>query len=140
MTKIRVWRCFTVVMALVFTFGMGAMAMPASPALAAAPAGTWDIQTVDEDAVGATSLALDSNGYPHISYTTWGDTDSIRYAHWTGTAWAKEMVDDVPALATSLALDSNGYPHISYTTLGDTDSIRYARWTGTEWALSLIHI
>jgi hypothetical protein len=117
-------------MALMLALGVCATAMPASPVLA--NGGTWDIQTVDEGDVFATSLALDSNDYPHISYTTFGD-HSLHYARWTGTAWATETVDDVPAFVTSIALDSNDYPHISYTTWGD-DSLYYARWTGTAWA------
>jgi len=131
MTKLRVWRCFSLVMAILLILGVGAMAVLPSHALA--DGGTWDIQTVDDIDVMSTSLALDSNGYPHISYTT-GGLRSLHYAHWTGTAWAKEMVDDVPAIVTSIALDSNDCPHISYTTfaIGD-DSLHYARWTGTAW-------
>ncbi|GEM_PF-3057567 len=130
MTKLRAWRYLSVVMVVALILGVGAMAMPTSPALAAVPAGAWDIQTVDDGNVWATSLALDSYGYPHISYTTFGN--SLHYARWTGTAWAKETVDNVPARATSLALDSNDYPHISYTTLTG-QSVHYARWTGTAW-------
>ena len=137
MTKLRTWRCLSVVMVLMLTLGVCAMVVPTSPVMAAAAAATWDIQTVDDVPAMATSLALDSNGYPHISYTTAvlnsGAHNSLHYARWTGTAWAKEMVDDVPAMATSLALDSNNRPHISYTT-GGLNSLHYARWTGTAWA------
>ncbi|OGN95063.1 MAG: hypothetical protein A2Z75_02750 [Chloroflexi bacterium RBG_13_50_10] len=132
MTKLRAWKCFSVVMAMALLLGVGAIAVPAVPARA--EEGTWDIQTVDDIDVMSTSLALDSNGYPHISYTTGGLT-SLHYARWTGTQWVKEMVDDVPAIVTSLALDGNDLPHIGYTTFvpGD-DSLHYARWTGTAWA------
>jgi hypothetical protein len=131
MTKLRGWRCFSVVMVVALILGLGAIAVPTVPAQA--EEGIWDIQTVDDINVGSTSLALDSNGYPHISYTT-GLLHSLHYARWTGTAWVKEMVDDVPAIVTSLALDSNGYPHIGYTTfeIGD-NSLHYAHWTGTKW-------
>src|SRR4030042_4194391 len=115
MTKLRAWRFFSVVVAIALILGVGAIAGPTVPARA--DGGTWNIQTVDYIDVMSTSLALDSNGYPHISYTT-GGLRSLHYAHWTGTAWVKETVDDVPALATSLALDSNNRPHISYTTMG----------------------
>jgi len=132
MTKLRAWKCVSVATAVALIVGVVAIAVPTVPALA--DGGTWDIQTVDDIDVMSTSLALDSNGYPHISYTT-RDLRSLHYAHWTGTAWVKEMVDDVPAVVTSLALDSNDIPHISYTTfaIGD-DSLHYARWTGTAWA------
>jgi hypothetical protein len=86
---------------------------------------------VDDIDVMSTSLALDSNGYPHISYTT-GGLRSLHYAHWTGTAWAKETVDESFVISTSLALDSNDRPHIAYAT-GGFFSLHYARWTGTSW-------
>src|SRR4030042_6203884 len=109
MTKLRAWRFFSVVVAIALILGVGAIAVPTVPARA--DGGTWDIQTVDDIDVMSTSLALDSNGYPHISYTTGGLT-SLHYARWTGTQWVKEMVDDVPAIVTSLALDGNDLPHI----------------------------
>jgi hypothetical protein len=133
MTKPMTWRCFSVAMILVLTLGVCAMAVAASPALANGAVATWDLQTVDDCDVWDCEIALDSNGYPHISYTT-GPFNSLHYARWTGTAWETEMVDDAPAMATSIALDSNGYPHIGYGTfaVGDT-SLHYARWTGTAW-------
>ncbi|MCJ7655634.1 MAG: hypothetical protein MUO97_10145 [Dehalococcoidia bacterium] len=133
MTKLRAWRCFSVVMAMALILGVGVMAVLSSHALA--DGGTWDIQTVDDIDVNSTSLALDGNGYPHISYATTGGPFSLHYARWTGTAWAKETVDESFVISTSMALDSNGYPHISYTTfaIGD-NSLHYARWTGTAWA------
>jgi len=138
MTKLRAWGCFAGVMAVALILGVGAMATPTSPALAAVPAATWDIQTVDEGDVWDTSIALDGNGYPHISYTT-GGLNSLHYARWTGTAWETEMVDEEPSMATSIALDSNGYPHIGYGTfaIGD-NSLHYARWTGTAWETEML--
>ena len=46
----------------------------------------WDIQTVDSvDYYGGyTSIALDSNDYPHISYQ--GSNATLCYARWTGTS------------------------------------------------------
>ncbi|MCD6119511.1 hypothetical protein J7K50_06685 [bacterium] len=44
---------------------------------------TWHIETVDSDGnVGKyTSIALDSGGYPHISY--WDETNNaLKYAYW----------------------------------------------------------
>lgn len=133
MTKLIAWRCFSVVMALALILGVASIAIPAGTV--GADEESWDIQTVDDTNVFSTSLALDSNGYPHISYTTLETDHSLHYAQWTGTEWEKEMVDDVPAVVTSLALDSQDRPHIAYTTfaIGD-NSLHYARWTGTAWA------
>ena len=52
----------------------------------------WQIRTVDGAGVGYyTSLALDANGYPHISYSD-NDNQNPKYAHWTGRAWANQTV------------------------------------------------
>jgi len=132
MTKLRACRCFSMVMALALILGVGAITVPTVSAQA--DEGTWDIQTVDDVEVRSTSLALDSHGYPHISYTTGFTTvsTSLYYARWTGTAWETEMVDDVPAIVTSMALDSHDRPHICYTALSG-QSLHYAHCTGTEW-------
>jgi hypothetical protein len=57
---------------------------------------TWNIQTVDSTGeVGLySSLALDSNGNPHISYynSRYGD---LKYAKWTGSTFSpgSELID-----------------------------------------------
>ncbi len=40
----------------------------------------WSIETIDSDrnVGGFTSIALDSSGYPHISYHNW--SDGLKYA------------------------------------------------------------
>jgi hypothetical protein len=132
MTKLKAWKCLSMVMAVVFILGVAAIALPT--ATVRAQEGTWDIQTVDNANVFSTSIALDSDGNPHIAYTTQEATGSLHYASWTGTNWVTELVDDVPAMVTSLALDSQDRPHICYTTLSG-QSLHYAHWTGTDWAI-----
>jgi hypothetical protein len=62
-------------------------------------------------------LALDSYGYPHISYITY--EKELMYASWTGLNWNIQTLDpDVRGFAggfSYLAFDSNGNPHLSYT-------------------------
>jgi hypothetical protein len=55
---------------------------------------TWSIETVDStgDVGELTSMALDSNGYPHISYSDITNR-YLKYAKWTGSAWSNEAVD-----------------------------------------------
>lgn len=98
---------------------------------------TWDIQTVDGGGVAA-SLALDSNGNPHISYLD--GTATVSYARWTGTAWDIQNLQSVGVILssrTSLALDSNNYPHIAYLNT-NTMRLRYAYWNGTGWVFQTV--
>lgn len=101
----------------------------------------WQIETVDSlgDVGWDTSIALDDCGNPHISY--YDSTEgTLKYAHWTGSAWHIEAVDDVGqggvgyiAWDTSIALDRLGYPHISYcySVAPNADgTLKYARWDG----------
>ncbi len=95
----------------------------------------WQTVTVDPDVpdfYGGASLALDSNGYAHISYYT---NDDTRYAYWDGAAWQIAIVDSVGAYEpcpTSLALDSFGLPHFSYFDLSNL-MLHYAYWNGSVW-------
>ncbi len=110
--------------------------------VSAAPAGEWHIEAVDSEGdVGwITSLALDSSGYPCISY--FDDTNyDLKYARWDGSSWQIETVDsegDVGAWA-SLALDSSDNPHISYRDIVDWD-LKYARWDGDEWLIETVDL
>ncbi len=87
----------------------------------------WSIETVDYIGfVGKyTSLALDSSGYPHISYydDTMGD---LKYAYQDAGGWHISTVDSTGSVGgyTSIALD-NDYPRISYYD-GSNGDLKYA--------------
>jgi len=62
-----------------------------------------------------TSLALDSRGYPRITY--YDDThQDLKYASWNGSSWEIQTPDSQGSVGrwNSLALDSSGYPCITY--------------------------
>lgn len=93
----------------------------------------WIVETVDSDRASQPSIAVDSNGIPHISY--YKNTTEVWYATWSGGSWLLEQVDSVglgasSGLTTSIALDSNGVPHIAYK-----DANNYVRYAvrGTGW-------
>jgi hypothetical protein len=131
MLNLRAWKCFSVAMAVVLILGVAAIALPA--ATARAQEATWELQTINDSDAVCTSIALDSQGLPHIAYCT-GGLFSVHYSSWTGTSWVTELVDDVPALVVSLALDSQDNPHIAYST-STPSSLHYASKVGTAWTI-----
>ena len=102
----------------------------------------WNTQIVNGDNefsywVGLdTSLALDSNDNPHISFYSIGYY-SLKYASWTGDSWSVKTVDCDSYFDTSLALDSNDNPHISYYD-DFQNSLKYAFWTGSNWSIQTV--
>ena len=106
----------------------------------------WKIEIVDPGRFGSadsmisigwySSLVIDSNDNPHISYyhKTNGD---LKYAVWNGSGWDVQTVDSIGDVGsdTSLTLDSKGYPHISYS--GDA-GLKYAVWNGSGWNIQTI--
>ncbi|MCA9936018.1 MAG: hypothetical protein H6662_10015 [Ardenticatenaceae bacterium] len=95
--------------------------------------GSWQSTVVDDDffAGDGLSLALDSAGQPHISYTDWPVPEhEVRYAFLAGGHWWIETVDAVPSgqsfAQTSLALDADDRPHIGYWQVGESSALKYA--------------
>ena len=77
------------------------------------------------------TLALDSNGNPHIVYVK--KTFHLNYAFKSGGAWNIETVAE--GSSPSLALDSNGNPHISYS---HNNLLRHAFKSGGEWTTETV--
>jgi len=98
----------------------------------------WLFEVVDSlGNVGrATSLALDGNGAPHISYVDYGQ-DRLMYA-WRSTAgWHIDVVDgsSIANYNTSLALAADGTPRIAYVSNGDQ---KYAYRDDTGWHIERV--
>jgi hypothetical protein len=89
-----------------------------------------------------TSLALDSNDKPHMTFYHGMGSEPLTYAHKTGATWQTEVVasgigDTLFDVSHSIALDSANRPHICYND-ASTGNLKYMKWTGTSWAVETI--
>jgi len=107
----------------------------------------WDTDVVDDSSDNTgywTSIAIDSDDYPHISYRDY-DLETLKYARWTDSYWYIKTVDtdDDAGWCTSIDLDSYDDPHISYATgmqSGYTSKLKHASSTdgGSSWDIDVI--
>ena len=122
----------------------------------------WQFQIVDTTGavvVGA-SLALDVNGYPHISYSRspeyFPDVDfDLIYAYRVDNDWHIVTVEDPDIISdpaaifaqsglTSLVLDANGSAHIGYVVDYNCDSgypsdLKHAAQDDSGWTIELVN-
>jgi hypothetical protein len=91
------------------------------------------IQTFDPYAV---ALALDSEGSPHIAYST---VDTLNYAKRVGDRWMREQLNTGGNYNSrvSMVLDSNDYPHIVYFN-SEVNNLFYKHFDGAVWATEVI--
>jgi hypothetical protein len=103
----------------------------------------WQIQLVETrgDTGYSPSIALDSDGRPHIAYVSYivhpgGNSHRLYHLYWDGVRWHTELIavaDDISG-TVSLALDSNDRPHIAYAALdGPDEGLTHAYWDGSQW-------
>ena len=104
--------------------------------------GEWVTEVVD-DAVGLqsfrdTTIQLDSQGRPHISYYESYDSD-LRFASRIDGEWVVEFVDSVGSvgLQADMVLDIFGAPHIAYVDLDAVD-LRYATKVSGTWEIEVV--
>jgi DNA-binding beta-propeller fold protein YncE len=76
--------------------------------------GTWTVEVVGLEDAGPNSLALDSNGDPHIIYTQAG----IMYAHKTGGVWTTLAVG--PGFGDAIAVDQFNRVHMIFHNVNPT--------------------
>jgi len=100
----------------------------------------WQTQTLDQgsidDLYGGTSLALDRNGYPHITYL--GEGGDLMYINLDASGWHTQTVAAYIS-AHSLALDQYGYAHITFSSWEDTGyALKYTYQDPQGWKVQTI--
>lgn len=92
-----------------------------------------------------TSIQLDSQGYPHISYYREEYSDrhsakSLKYAYFDGKTWYVQTVDHRPGTGSwnSLALDQKDRPQIAYSIA--TGFLGFAHLENSAWDHTLADV
>ena len=96
----------------------------------------WLTETVDSTTQAGefVSLALASDGYPHLAYSSGADFSRLNYAYLSSSGWHTETIDVLGGRSVSLKLDSTGHPHVAY----QRDGLRYARRGDDGWLLGTV--
>jgi hypothetical protein len=100
----------------------------------------WNRQIIDAEHTNYyTSIRLDKDGHPRISYYLYHAPDKsyllhLKFASFNGQQWTIETVDKRMETGkfNSVALDSAGNPHIAYSHVAWGDLL-YAAWDGSRW-------
>jgi hypothetical protein len=109
----------------------------------------WQKQTIESSAKEIsfyTSIALDVNDYPTISFyeyfsATGDNLLRLRAVSWNGARWEIRTADATPGSGkfNSIASDPNGNLHIGYANVKyEGASLRYARWNGKVWEPEIV--
>ncbi len=104
--------------------------------------GVWVVRSVDGGISGKwNSMAVDSKGFPHASYSQWVHGGDLDYAVWNGSNWDITDVDSSHNSSTyrgfnnSLALGADGSAHISYL---DYRTLKYAHQDHGKWMIEKV--
>ena len=98
----------------------------------------WHIETVDHEHGKFSSIAIDHNNLPHISYYD-EDNWTLNYVYFNENQWSFETVNDEAGVGqfTSISLDTQDHVHITY--LDDNgDDIKYAYYNRQNWELEIV--
>lgn len=99
----------------------------------------WNTENVSTSGGCYTSIAVDSQNHPHISYR--GIGNHLSYASWNSSYWDIQVVDPASYvyLGTSLFLDDFDNPRIAYADYtGYIHKLKYVFWNGSSWQSEIV--
>ncbi len=97
----------------------------------------WSVTTVDSTGGYSTSIAVDVDNRPHISYVDF--SGNLKYATFDGATWHKEALPDVSALwfgRTSIAMAPSGAINITFSTMNR--QIQWATNASGPWEVRTV--
>ncbi len=101
---------------------------------------SWHTYTIDSTQYAGyyTSMALDSSGFPHISYWEGGSTH-LKYAYYNGSSWVREVVDSSGNVGqySSIDMDKDDNVYISYYDTTNKD-LKCAIESGGSWNITTV--
>ncbi len=100
----------------------------------------WKVTNLGKS-IQYSSLAVDADGHPHISYLAGSSpsTFMLRYVHFNGKTWRRQTVDTGGVgIYSAIAVDSQGHPHIAYSGLDSSSMLKYAAFDGTSWTITTV--
>jgi hypothetical protein len=86
---------------------------------------------------GPTSLALDSSGKAHITYTD-SSTRELRYATNANGGWNSTVIDTDVYSPAGLAIDADDKVHISYSAFDGSYNVKYATNRSGYWTKTTV--
>lgn len=106
--------------------------------------GVWMVRSVDGGISGKwSSMAVDSKGFPHATYSQFAKGGDLKYAEWDGSTWNLTTVDSnenaksYRGFDNSLALGPDDSPHISYF---DGKVLKYAHQDHGRWVIEKVDV
>ncbi|MCD4737664.1 MAG: hypothetical protein K8R89_00175 [Anaerolineae bacterium] len=97
----------------------------------------WESEPIVEDFAINSSVALDQEGQPWVSYLSGAFTTEVFMAHKDDQRWGIAKIMEIPGeplVGTSIAVDAAGHPHLTFYDSGH-GALMYVCWDGEHWQI-----
>ena len=98
--------------------------------------GVWNLTDIGSSDVRGSSIAMDSDGKPHISFSHFNDPKEVKYASYEEGSWSIEAVYSTNSYSTDIAIDADGNPHIVHRS--DRESVVHTRYDSSGWISDVV--